>query len=66
MTNSSGADPLVFLSPAGRGGDPARKRWGGEGEPVLHLIDLLPLTLPSFAWAPPSPHWGEGNPHCFI
>ena len=23
------------------------------------MKDLLPLTLPSFAWAPPSPRWGE-------
>ena len=23
--------------------------------------ELVPLILPSFAWAPPSPRWGEGK-----
>ena len=34
-----------------------RSHWRSGFEP--RLKDLVPLTLPSFAWAPPSPRWGE-------
>src|SRR3990170_6025060 len=52
---------LFFLAPWGRGRGPTRKCWEGEGEQVPQLKHLLPLILPSFAWAPPSPRWGEGK-----
>ena len=52
----------LFLFPWGRGRGPTRKCWEGEGEQVLQLNHLIPLILPSFAWAPPSLRWGEGKP----
>ena len=50
----------VFLAPWGRGRGPSCEAgWEGEGEQVSQLNHLIPLILPSFAWAPPSPRWGE-------
>ena len=50
-----------FLAPWGRGRGPTRQRWDGEGEPEDTITYPVPRTLPSKAWAPPSPPWGERN-----
>ena len=56
--------PNVFLLPMGRRWGPS-EAWEDEEEPVMQLLDLLPLTFPScFAgWAPSSPRWGEEKNH---
>jgi hypothetical protein len=41
----------------------APQAWEDEGDQVMQLHGLIPLTLPSRGprWAPPSPPWGEGK-----
>ena len=50
-------------SSATQEGPAAARRWEGEGTSVISVAlpsGLLALSLPRFAWAPPSPLKGEG------
>ena len=53
---------ILLLLPSGEKEGPARHAREDEGDLVIHLQDLIPLTLPlPRQWAPPSPRWGEGK-----
>src|SRR5688572_21292243 len=45
------------LSLQGRGGDPLRQQWGGEG---IRRAGPFPHPPTASPWAPPSPQMGEG------